>query len=77
MKSEFESMYMKDVEQLDNFCLKLNGLVTNIPTLGEEIQQSYVVKKLLRAFPLKFLQIISTIEWFDNIEIMLAEEAIG
>lgn len=30
LKSEFESLKMKDSEQLDDFCMRLNGLVTNI-----------------------------------------------
>lgn len=77
LKSEFESMHMKDAETLDDFYLKLNGLVTNIRSLGEEIQESYVVKKLLRAVPSKFLQIVSIIEQFGNIETMSVEEAIG
>lgn len=61
MKSEFESLYMKDAEQLEDFFLRMNGLVTSIHTLGEDIQESYVVKKMLRAMPLKFLQIVLTI----------------
>lgn len=68
---------MKDGEQLDEFCLKLNGLVTNIRALGEDIEESYVVKKLFRAMPSKFLQIVSTIEQFGDIETMSVEEAIG
>lgn len=61
LKAKFESMIMKDADSTDNFCIKLNGLVTNISALGEEIVESYVVKKLLRAVPSKFLQIASTI----------------
>lgn len=51
LKGEFESLSMQDSEQLEDFSMKLNGLVTNIRALGEEIQESYVVKKLLRAVP--------------------------
>lgn len=53
---------MKDNDSLDDFCLKLNGLVTNIRALGENVSENYVVKKFLRAVPNKFLQITSTIE---------------
>ncbi|KAK1391810.1 hypothetical protein POM88_010866 [Heracleum sosnowskyi] len=68
---------MKDSEQLDDFCLKLNGLVANIRALGETIGDEYVVKKLLRAVSTKFLQIASTIEQFGNLEKMSVEEVIG
>lgn len=77
LKAEFESMTMKDNETIDDFSMKPNGLVTNIRALGEEVAESYVVKKLLRAVPSKFLQIASTIEQFGNLETMTIEEAVG
>ena len=77
LKTEFETMCMKDTESLDDFCMKLNGLVTNIRALGEIVEEAYVVKKLLRAVPSKFLQIASAIEQFGNLEIMTIEEAVG
>ncbi|XP_074363167.1 uncharacterized protein LOC141704404 [Apium graveolens] len=49
----------------------------NIRALGEEVSESYIVKKLLRAVPSKFLQIASTIEQFGDLEKMSVEEAVG
>lgn len=77
LKSEFEAMHMKENEQIDEFYMKINGLVTNIRALGEEMKESYVVKKFLRAVPSKFLQITSTMEQFGNLETMTLEEAVG
>ncbi|XP_017228118.2 uncharacterized protein LOC108203631 [Daucus carota subsp. sativus] len=77
LKAEFESLTMKDSEQLDDFCLKLNGLVARIRALGESIGEAYVVKKILRAVPTKFLQIASALEQFGNLETMSIEEVIG
>lgn len=77
LKAEFESLSMNNTEILDDFCTKLNGLVTNIRALGEEIQEAYIVKKLLKAVPSKFLQIASTIEQFKNLETMTVEETVG
>ena len=77
LKSEFETLRMKESDQLDDFCMKLNGLVTNIRALGEGISESYVVKRLLRAMPSKYLQIVSTIEQFGDFEKMTVEEAVG
>lgn len=75
--SEFESMAMNDSEQLDDFYLRLNGLVTNIRALGGTMTETYVVKKLLRAVPPKFLQIISTMEQFSDLEKLIVEEVVG
>lgn len=77
LKAELESMSMKDTEQIDEFCMKLSGLVTNIRALGETIEESYVVKKLLRAVPTRFLQMTFTIEQFGNLESMTVEETVG
>lgn len=77
LKADFESLKMKNGELLDDFCFKLNGLVANIRALGESVEESYVVKKLLRAVPTKFLQIASTIEQFGDLEKMSVEEAVG
>lgn len=77
LKAEFESLRMKENEKLDDFCIKLTGLVANIRVLGETLDEAYVVKKFLRAMPTKFLQISSTIEQFGNLETMSIEEAVG
>ena len=77
LKTEFESICMKDSEHIDDFTMKLNGLVTNIRALGESMDESYVVKKLLRTVPAKFLQITSTMEQFCDLDTLTIEEAIG
>ncbi|XP_074349180.1 uncharacterized protein LOC141688929 [Apium graveolens] len=46
LKAEFESLSMSNTEKLDDYSLKLNGLITNIRALGETIEEAYVVKKL-------------------------------
>ncbi|KAL8109513.1 hypothetical protein AgCh_025572 [Apium graveolens] len=51
LKSEFETLSMKESKKLDDFCMRLKGLVTNLRALGETMEESYVVKKLLRAIP--------------------------
>lgn len=72
LKGEFESLNMKETEQLDDFYMKLNNLVTNIRALGE-MEEAYIVKKLLRVVPSKFLQFASAIEQFGNLEKMFVE----
>lgn len=68
---------MKDSDQFDDFYMKLNGLVTNIRALREEMHESYVVKKMLRAVPSRFLQIMSTMNQLGNFETMTMEEVVG
>ncbi|XP_074331941.1 uncharacterized protein LOC141668820 [Apium graveolens] len=68
---------MNETEQIEDFQMRMIGLVTNIRALGEMMDESYVVKKLLRAVPTRFLQITSTLEQFGDLENMSVEEAVG
>ncbi|KAL8098264.1 hypothetical protein AgCh_031141 [Apium graveolens] len=68
MKTEFETLRMKETEGIDEFSMTLSGLVTNIRALGETVEESYIVKKLLRAVPNRILQITSAMEQFGKIE---------
>lgn len=77
LKSEFEATTMREDETIDDFQEKMNGIVSNIRALGEKMDESYVVKKLLHAVPSKFLQITSTIEQFGDLNTMTMEEAVG
>ncbi|XP_074342966.1 uncharacterized protein LOC141680725 [Apium graveolens] len=67
LKAEFESLRMDDSERLEDFYMKLNGLVSTIRALGEQMGESYVVKKLLHVVLSRFLQIASTIEQFGDL----------
>ncbi|XP_020260266.1 uncharacterized protein LOC109836694 [Asparagus officinalis] len=77
LKSEFELLRMKENDNVDDFSTKLTGVVNKIRALGGEMEENYVVRKLLRAVPERFLTIVSTIEQFGDIDDMTLEEAIG
>ncbi|GKC97544.1 zinc finger, CCHC-type containing protein [Tanacetum coccineum] len=77
LKAEFEVLSMKETESVDEFATKLSNVVSNMRALGDKIKETYVVKKLLRAVPSKFLQIASTIEQFGDLDHMSIEEVVG
>ncbi|GKA28552.1 putative reverse transcriptase domain-containing protein [Tanacetum coccineum] len=77
LKAEFESLNMKESEGVDEFAVKVSNIVSTMRTLGDTVEESYVVKKLLRAVPSKFLQIASTLEQFGDLDTMTVEEVIG
>ena len=64
---EFEGSLMRDADAVDDFAARLTMIVNKICALGDKVEEAYVVKKLLRAVPSKFLQIASTIEQFNNL----------
>lgn len=61
---------MQEMDNLDDFSMKLTRLVTNIRVLAETMEESYIVKKILRTTPARFVQIASTIEQFGDMETM-------
>ncbi|GKB16092.1 zinc finger, CCHC-type containing protein [Tanacetum coccineum] len=77
LKAEFESLNMKESEGVDEFAVKVSNIVSTMRTLGDTVDEAYVVKKLLRAVPSKFLQIASTLEQFGDLDTMTVEEVIG
>lgn len=77
LKAEFESLNMKESEGVDEFAVKVSNIVSTMRALGDMVEESYVVKKLLRAVPSKFLQIASTLEQFGDLDKMTVEEVIG
>nr|GEW02751.1 hypothetical protein [Tanacetum cinerariifolium] len=77
LKVKFEALSMKESESVDEFAVKVSNIVSTMRTLGDTVDESYVVKKLLRAVPTKFLQIASTLEQFGDLDKMTVEEVIG
>jgi hypothetical protein len=62
LRREFADMCFKDGESVDDFSLRLCGLANNLHTLGDEITEAEVVKKLLHVVPENLQQIAISIE---------------
>ncbi|XP_074362402.1 uncharacterized protein LOC141702668 [Apium graveolens] len=77
LKSEFKAMTMEEDMIIDDYHMKMNGIVTNFISLGEKVDESYTVKKKFRAMPSKFLQMTSIIDQFEDLDTMTKEEAVG
>ncbi|XP_021610573.1 uncharacterized protein LOC110613653 [Manihot esculenta] len=77
LRWELESMKMEDGESVDEFTGKILTVVNKLRALGERVNETYVVKKMLRSVSPKYLQIASTIEDFGNLSVKTIEEVIG
>jgi hypothetical protein len=51
LQKEFENISFKDDETVDDFVMRINALVTDLHTLGENVKDSRVVKKMLLVLP--------------------------
>ncbi|XP_023767822.1 uncharacterized protein LOC111916382 [Lactuca sativa] len=77
LRSDFEVIQMKDSESVYDFSMRLNTIVTGIRSLGEKIEEITVMKKFLRAVPIRFIQIVTSIEQFGDLKNMTVEEVMG
>lgn len=77
LKRELESLRMKEGETVDDFVTKLTGLALKARTLGYELEEAELVKRLLDSMPKSFLQIVASIEQCFELDSMLFDEAVG
>eukprot|EP00253_Pinus_taeda_P031937 PITA_31937 len=62
LRRDFENLCMKESDNIDSFFTQVIGLVTQIRSHGEILEERRIVEKLLRVLPLKFDVIVTTIE---------------
>jgi len=62
LRKDFENLNMKESDNIDSFFTHVIGLVTQMRTHGEVLEERRIVEKLLRVLPSKFDVIVTTIE---------------
>ncbi|XP_062205206.1 uncharacterized protein LOC133907209 [Phragmites australis] len=77
LREELDGLRMKSIELVDNFAMKVNSIVIMIRGLGDKMEDLHVIRKILRATPNKFLQIVASIKQFSDLETMTVEEVFG
>ncbi|KAJ9542164.1 hypothetical protein OSB04_028670 [Centaurea solstitialis] len=77
LKRELEGLRMKEGESVDDFATKLSGLASKARSLGYELEEVDLVKRLLDSMPKSFLQIVVSIEQCFDLDAMLFDEAVG
>ncbi|KAL4558732.1 hypothetical protein LXL04_036934 [Taraxacum kok-saghyz] len=77
LKRELESLRMKEGETVDDFAAKLSGLASKARSLGHELEEVDLVKRLLDSMPKSFLQIVASIEQCFELDTMFFDEAVG
>ncbi|XP_022032847.1 uncharacterized protein LOC110933956 [Helianthus annuus] len=77
LRMELESSRMKEGETVDEFMVKLSGLAAKVRSLGYELEEVDLVKRLLDSMPKPFFQIVASIEQCFELESMLFDEVVG
>eukprot|EP00253_Pinus_taeda_P006913 PITA_06913 len=62
LRKYFENLNIKESDNIDSFFTHVIGLVTQMRTHGEVLEERRIVEKLLRVLPSKFDVIVTTVE---------------
>lgn len=74
LRKDFENLHMKESNNIDSFFTQAIGLVTQIRSHGETLEERRIVEKLLRCLPSKFDVIVTTIEETKNLSNFSVDE---
>ena len=61
-KGQFESLKMKEEENIGEYLLHVDEFVNAIRRLGGKLKEKEVVSKLLRTLPMRYVPKVSTLE---------------
>jgi len=74
LRRDFETLCMKESDNIDSFFTHVIGLVTQIRSHGEILEERRIVEKLLRILPSRFDMIVTTIEETKDLTNFLVDE---
>jgi hypothetical protein len=74
---QFKQLKMKEDEDIAAFFLRVDEIVNAIIGLGEEIEESVIVQKVLRSIPMRFNPKISALEERSDLNSISMDELHG
>ena len=77
LTTQFEELKMSEDESFDSFYSKLNEVVVSKFNLEEKMEDSKIVRKILRSFPESFHAKVTAIEESKDLDDIKVQELIG
>ncbi|KAK1419766.1 hypothetical protein QVD17_29081 [Tagetes erecta] len=77
LKRDFVKLKMEPKDSVDEFAGKLSEIINKFSSLGETLETSAVVKKLLEAMPTRFISIVATIEQVTDLQKLTFEDCLA
>ena len=78
LMAEFDRLKMKDNDTIDNFVGKLSEIASKSSALGENIEETKLVKKFLSSLPRKkYIHIVASLEQVLDLKTTSFEDIIG
>ena len=77
LRREFGNLSFKEGESVNEFGIRITALATNLRSLGDNITDAKVVKKLLQVVPKRLNQTAVSLEMFFDLNKVTIEEVVG
>jgi hypothetical protein len=77
LRREYDSLEFRDGETIEEFALRLQGMLSQLAVLGDAIPEREAVKKYLRIVPEKYEQVAVSIETMLDLANISIEEVTG
>ncbi|CAA7409347.1 unnamed protein product [Spirodela intermedia] len=61
LRRQFDSATFKEGESVEDYALRLNSMASTLSTLGDKVEETQVVEKIIRSVPQRFRQIVVAI----------------
>ena len=61
LRRQFDSVTFKDGESIEDYALRFNSMASTLTTLGDKVEETQVVEKIIRSVPQRFRQIVVAI----------------
>ncbi|MBR8591677.1 retrotransposon gag domain-containing protein, partial [Acinetobacter baumannii] len=74
---QFESLKMKDEEDMAAYLLRVDEIVNRICDLGEKLEDAIIVQKVLRSLPMRFDAKVFAIEEMRDLDALKMDELHG
>jgi hypothetical protein len=76
-KGQFETLKMNEEENIAAYLLHVDEVVNSIKGLGEDVEETIIVQKVLRSLPSRFNPKISVIEEMKDLDKLTVDELHG
>ena len=73
-RTEFENIRFKDGEKVEQFAMRLNGIMHDLEVLGDGVSEHKAVLKFLRVVPQRFRQLAHSIQQLLDLKTITVEE---
>lgn len=77
LRREWEQLSFRSGETIDDFTLRLTGMMSSLSIHGETIDEQRAVEKLLRVVPSRYTQLALSIETLLDTAELSIEEVVG